>query len=244
MNTITLMGHIVAGFPDKEKSLQAGLGIIEGGAKYLEVQFPFSDPSADGVIIEEACNLALQNGFKIQDGFEIVKKLSPKVEILIMTYANIIFNYGVENFIKTAKDNGAKGLIIPDLPIHQDENLRKIAKKFNLYIVELITPNTAPQRMQFLSQQSNCDFIYAVARTGTTGSKTTINEELIQYLSLIKKNCDKKIALGFGIQSYEQIKQIQDKIDIIVAGSYFVKQIKLDSSLTTLKNHTLKLLGK
>ncbi|MCE3039117.1 tryptophan synthase subunit alpha [Helicobacter anatolicus] len=241
MKDIVLMGHIVGGFPTKETSLQAAQGIIEAGAKYLEVQFPFSDPSADGIVIEEACNIALKNGFKIQDGFDIIQELSQKAEILIMTYANIVFRYGVENFVKKAKESGAKGLIIPDLPIYQDEGLRKFAKKFHLYVVELIAPNTTQERIKILSQKSQGEFIYAVARAGITGSKTIISQDLFDYLDRIAKNCDKKIALGFGIQSYKQIQAIKDKIDIVVAGSYFVKQITKDSSKKSLFDHTLKL---
>lgn len=244
MKNAELMGHIIAGYPNQSKSLQAGLGIIQGGAKFLEIQFPFSDPSADGPIIENACNQSIQNGFKIKYGFDLVEQLSPYAEILIMTYANIIFCYGIENFILEAKKRGAKGIIVPDLPIHQDDNLRKIAKKHAIYAIELITPNMTKQRLQEITKPSNAPFIYMIARSGITGDKTAIDTQLIQYIKKVKQYCDKKIALGFGIQSYEQVKAIETEVDIIVAGSYFVQKINKSSTLDSLKNHTKKLLGR
>ncbi|CBG39836.1 tryptophan synthase subunit alpha [Helicobacter mustelae] len=239
---IALMGHIIGGYPSQAQSIESALGIIEGGAQYLEVQFPFSDPSADGEIIEHACNLALQNGFKVQQGFEIIEALSKKAQILIMTYANIIFRYGIEGFLKQAKRSGAKALIIPDLPLHQDEGLRAHAKKMGIFVIELITPNMSDARMKEITQQSNCPYLYAVARLGITGSKTTIDDALERYIARIRKNSNQKIALGFGIQTHEQIEQIKDSVDIIVAGSYFVRQIKQNPTKQALYLHTKKLL--
>lgn len=244
---VSLMGHIVGGYPNKDLSIQAALGICEGGASYLEVQFPFSDPSADGPIIEEACNVALKNGFTIDDGFEIVQILSHQsnTKILIMTYANIIFSYGVLEFVKKAKICGAKALIVPDLPYESDEKLREIAKSYEIGVIELIAPGADAKRIQKLSKVSK-DFVYVVARTGTTGKKTQINEKLFEWLEFVKSHCDKKIALGFGIYSNEQVVALQDIIDIVIAGSYFVKKINSrnpqENIRDTLKNHTAQLI--
>lgn len=220
------MGHIVAGYPSKEISIEAGIGICEGGAKYLEVQFPFSDPNADGPIIEDASHQSLKNGFKIKDGFDIIKNLVQNTtsEILIVSYANIIYSYGIENFVKKAKEVGTKGLIIPDLPFEEDEGLRKIAKKYHLQVIELIAPNATSQRIKKLSNTPS-DFVYVVARTGTTGDKTSIDEELLKWIDFVKSHCNKKIALGFGINSNAQIKALDGKVDIVVVGSYFVQKI-------------------
>lgn len=226
MNKSVLMGHIVAGYPNKEISIQAGIGICEGGAKYLEVQFPFSDPNADGAIIEDASHQSLKNGFKIKDGFDIIKNLVQNTasEILIVSYANIIYSYGIESFVKKTKEAGAKGLIIPDLPFEEDEGLRKIATKHHLQVIELIAPGATSQRIKKLSNTPS-DFVYVVARTGTTGNKTSIDEELLQWIDFVKSHCNKKIALGFGINSNAQIKALDGKVDIVVVGSYFVQKI-------------------
>ncbi|WP_095298935.1 tryptophan synthase subunit alpha [Helicobacter sp. 12S02232-10] len=226
MKNIQLMGHIIGGYPNKETSIKSGLGICNGGADFLEIQFPFSDPNADGPVIENACDVALKNGFKIEDGFDIAHSLSKntKTQILIMTYANIIFVYGIEKFIKKAKKCGIKGLIIPDLPFESDEGLRKIAKIHKINIIELIAPGMNAKRIQKLSKTS-AEFIYVVARSGTTGSETQIQESLFEWIDFVRKNSNKKIALGFGIRSKAQIQALKNKVDIIVAGSYFVEKI-------------------
>ncbi|PAF42581.1 tryptophan synthase subunit alpha [Helicobacter sp. 11S03491-1] len=247
MKNMQLMGHIVAGYPDKKTSIQAGIGISQGGAKFLEVQFPFSDPNADGPIIENACNTALQNGFVTEDGFKIAKTLAHETlsTILIMTYANIVFAYGIQAFLQKAKECGVKALIIPDLPFESDENLRKIAKVYGLDIVELIAPGVNSQRIQKLSKTPS-EFVYVVARSGITGSKTQIQKSLFDWISFVKKNCNKKIALGFGIRSNQQIKALQDEVNIIVAGSYFVEKISTlrpsENPRESLKKYTLELL--
>lgn len=246
MNKSVLMGHIVAGYPNKEISIEAGLGICEGGAKYLEVQFPFSDPNADGVIIENASHQSLKNGFQIKDGFDIIKNLvqNTNSKILIVSYANIIYRYGIENFVKKTKEAGAKGLIIPDLPFEEDEGLRKIATKYHLQVIELIAPGATSQRIKKLSNTQS-DFVYVVARSGTTGSKTSINEELLKWIDFVKSHCNKKIALGFGINSNVQIKALDGKVDIVVVGSYFVQKItsNMQDTKKTLQKYTSELLS-
>lgn len=244
---ISLMGHIVGGYPNKHLSIQAALGICEGGVNYLEVQFPFSDPSADGPIIEEACNVALKNGFEVNDGFEIVQTLTHQsnTKILIMTYANIVFSYGVLRFVKKAKICGAKALIVPDLPYESDERLREIASIYQLGVIEIIAPGANVKRIEKLCNISD-EFVYVVARAGTTGKKTQIDDNLFEWIDFVKLHCDKKIALGFGINSNDQIVALQNKADIIVAGSYFVQKISSinpqENIRNILKNHTIKLI--
>ncbi|PAF45036.1 tryptophan synthase subunit alpha [Helicobacter sp. 11S02596-1] len=253
MKNIQLMGHIIAGYPNKASSIEAGLGICNGGADFLEIQFPFSDPSADGPIIQNACNVSLEDGFKIQDGFDIASTLAQntQTQILLMTYANIVFVYGVENFVIKAKACGIKALIIPDLPFECDENLRKIAKKYGVDVIELITPGMDAKRIAKLSK-TRSDFVYVVARSGTTGKKTEMEASLFEWIDFVKKHSNKKIALGFGIRSNDQIQALKNHVDIIVAGSYFVEKItdeirskpQTKDLSSALKHATQTLMGK
>jgi len=169
---IGFMGHIIAGFPDIETSYQAALGICEAGADFLEVQFPFSDPTADGSTIEGACYESLSNGFKIKNGFEIVKRLTQNVTIpiLIMTYSNIVFKYGIEEFVKMAKSSGATGLIVPDIPIDNDENLNIFCKNYDIANIFVVAPGCDGKRIKRLSQTGS-GFLYTVARRGITERK-------------------------------------------------------------------------
>ncbi|MBD5164653.1 tryptophan synthase subunit alpha [Helicobacter sp.] len=231
MEKIALMGHIVAGFPSFEQSLEAALGISLGGAKYLEVQFPFSDPNADGIAITNACEVALKNGFNTDLGFEFITQLQQKLaqnglttKLLIMTYGNILFCYGIERFLQKAKQCGIYGLIVPDLSLEHDENLFKTAKKLGLESIALIAPSTKPKRIKKLSKASG-KFVYVVARNGITGDTTQIDESLMQYIRRVKAHCQKPIALGFGIQNKAQIDALRGIVPIAIVGSAFVRYI-------------------
>lgn len=231
MEKIALMGHIVAGFPSFEASLKAAFGIAQGGAEYLEVQFPFSDPNADGIAIANACEVALQGGFNTDLGFEFIAQLRDKLaqnslntKLLIMTYGNILFCYGIKEFLQKAKECGVYGLIVPDLSLDNDEKLFKKAKKLGLENIALIAPLTKPKRMERLSRRSGA-FVYVVARNGITGDTTQIDESLMQYVQRVKAHCPKPIALGFGIQSKEQIDALRGIVPIAIVGSAFVRYI-------------------
>lgn len=231
MKKIALMGHIVAGFPNFEQSLEAAFGISLGGAEYLEVQFPFSDPNADGIAIANACEIALQDGFNTDLGFEFITQLQQKLtqnglttKLLIMTYGNILLCYGIERFLQKAKQCGIYGLIVPDLSLGHDEELFQTAKKLGLENIALIAPLTKPKRMEKLSRISGA-FVYVVARNGITGDTTQIDESLMQYITKVKAHCQKPIALGFGIQSKEQIDALRGIVPIAIVGSAFVRYI-------------------
>ncbi|MCX8163738.1 MAG: tryptophan synthase subunit alpha [Candidatus Micrarchaeota archaeon] len=224
---VGFMGHIIAGFPDYKHSLEAALAICEAGADFLEVQFPFSDPTADGPTIEEACYIAINNGFKVVKGFDLVREITEKTDtvVLIMTYANIVYKFGIERFLKKAKEVGCCGLIIPDFPPEQDEGLIEKAKDFDLDIILIATPGDDESRIKELSNRTT-GFLYTVARRGITGKKTEINKEAKEWFSLVKKNATVPIAIGFGINSKEQIDVLKEYCNIVIIGSHFVKVIK------------------
>ncbi|WP_299545868.1 tryptophan synthase subunit alpha [uncultured Helicobacter sp.] len=254
---IALMGHIVAGFPTFTQSLDAAVGIAIGGAEYLEVQFPFSDPNADGIAIANACEVALKNGFNTDFGFRFIAELQEKLKthnchtrLIIMTYGNILFCYGMKKFLQKAKEVGVWGLIVPDLSLQNDENLFKDSRKFGIENIALIAPFTTPKRICALNKASG-EILYVVARNGITGDTTTINQNLLDYITLVKEHCNKPIALGFGIQNKEQIQNLRGVVPIVVVGSAFVRYITnlcqntQDSEVITqsLKDFTQNLLG-
>lgn len=231
MANIALMGHIVAGFPSFAQSLDCALGIARGGAEYLEVQFPFSDPSADGIAIANACETALKNGFNTDVGFHFIAKLQEKLrecncatKLILMTYANILFCYGIKAFLLKAKEMGVWGLIVPDLSLQNDENLFKYSKKLGLENIALIAPFTTQKRIKEIHKASG-KILYVVARNGITGDTTHINQELLDYIHFVKSHCTKPIALGFGIQHREQIQSLRGIVPIVVVGSAFVRHI-------------------
>lgn len=224
---IGFMGHIVGCFPDYETSFLAADSICKGGADFIEVQFPFSDPTADGPTIEEACYKAIENGFTIQKGFELTERIikNNSTAVLIMTYANIIFKYGIEKFLKKAKDIGVSGVIIPDLLPDADEGLKEFCKKYNIHNIFIAAPGDTEERIKELSEKGS-GFLYTVTRRGITGKKTDITQETKKWLKMVKSNSSLPVAAGFGIQSKEQIEALIGKADIAVVGSYFVAKIK------------------
>ena len=226
-NKIGFMGHIIASFPDYEKSLEAALGMADAGVDFIEVQFPFSDPTADGPIIESACYESIKNGFKVKDGFRLVKELSKKTgsSVLIMSYGNVVFKYGVENFIKEAKESGAKGVIIPDMPVDSDEKINFFCKKYEIDDIIVVAPGADAERIKKISSIGT-GFLYTTLRRGITGEKSLINDESKKWLKLVKENSGLPVAAGFGIRTSEQIKELKEFCEIVIVGSHFVNIIR------------------
>lgn len=224
---IGFMGHIIAGFPNYEISLKALKVLSMANVDFIEIQFPFSDPTADGPTIEEACYQAIANGFSVEKGFDLTKEIIKisTTPILIMTYANIIFKYGIFKFLDKAESIGITGVIIPDLLPECDEGLNEYCKKKNIYNILICAPTDTEERIKELSTIGN-GFLYTVIRRGITGKKTEISKDTEEWLKTVKNNSSLPIAAGFGIQAKEQIDKLIGKADIVIVGSYFVNQIK------------------
>ena len=235
---IELMGHIIAGYPSIQACLQAGSGILKGGANFLEVQFPFSDGNADGNLIQDASDYSIKHGFTTKQGFTIIEKLAENTSrhILAMTYANIIFKYGIKDFIKRLKESGAYGLIAPDFVYGENDlGLREECLKHEIYFIELIAPFSKDSRIKEIASNTHSPFVYVVARSGLTGSSTEINDGLLAYIENVSKICameGKKIMVGFGINHKNQISALLGKVYGVVVGSHFVNIINenLDSN--------------
>ncbi|HNZ27103.1 MAG TPA: tryptophan synthase subunit alpha [Spirochaetota bacterium] len=226
-NKFGFMGHFIAGFPDIPTSIKAAKGICRAGIEFLEVQFPFSDPTADGPTIEGACYKSLENGFTVAKGFEIARELASTTDtaIIVMTYANIVFRYGTNLFISKVKEVGASGIIIADMPPEYDEGIIELCKQNDLRIILICAPGASSERIRQLSEKGS-GFLYTAMRRGITGRKTDISEETAEWLKKVRSNSILPIAAAFGIRSKEQIDLLRDMSDIAVCGSYFVKKIE------------------
>lgn len=241
-----VMSHLIAGYPDKKGYEKAVKGLKDGGADILELQIPFSDPTADGPVITAACEDAIKTGFKVSEIFDYIKisQRSGFKEIFIMTYANIAYSYGIEKFIKDMKDANVKGLIIPDLPIEDEEGFYDICFKERIIAVPVAVINMLPERVKLLKSKPFKD-IYVAIRVGTTGQETEIDNSVKNFLKEFKEYT---IYAGFGIRSSKQIKALEGISDIAVVGSYFTNTIKessannediykkIKSAMQTLKN--------
>lgn len=222
-----LMTHLVAGYPSNEASYHAALGMASGGAAYLEIQFPFSDPSADGPTIQEACQTALENGWKSRDGWELVRKVASKVSgipIYIMGYASLVVTPGVATFCAKAKEAGAGGLIIPDLAPGQDEGLGAAAKLNGLEILPVIVPTVTERRLKEMIE-SGYRRLYVALRSGITGTHTQISDELARFLESLKLLGVESFG-GFGIDTHEQVAELSQHVHAAVVGSHLVRALR------------------
>ncbi len=221
----SLMAHCVAFFPDRERSLAAARGLAHGGAEYIEVQFPFSDPTADGPAIQSACQMALEHGFTVDEGFRLIDQLSSEIPtpIFIMSYGNLVYHRGVDRFCRDAAAAGAAGLIIPDLLPPADEGLYEVCREFGLEAMPVISPGISDDRLAAVAKQQP-KYMYTTLRSGITGSHTEIGPEQIGHLDRCRST-GAHIMAGFGIENPEQVQALSPHTDTLVVGSYFVKEI-------------------
>ncbi len=226
MNKIKLMSHLVAGYPTTDLALTAARALVKGGADILEIQLPFSDPSADGPAIQTACTKVLERGYKTADGLDFIARIHkefPDITIYLMSYGSLIYTPGIEAFCKKAAAAGVKGMIIPDLPFDYDEGLTAACKANGMINIPVAAPSMATERLSKLAN-AGFPYIYAALRTGITGTNTTIDESTLSFLQKVSAG-GSKVYGGFGISNGEQAKALASSVEAIVAGSVFVRLI-------------------
>ena len=222
---------ITAGYPAKEHTIEMVLSAESAGASMVEIGIPFSDPLADGPIIQESSQVALKNGVTLSWILEIVSKIREKSEIPIalMGYINPILKYGVDRFLVDCKKSGVDGLIIPDLPPEEGNVLITKAKDLNIAPILLVAPNTPNERIKKISQIAG-DLIYCVAILGVTGSEATSKDDLNLYLNRVKRYSECPFIVGFGINSRLDIIEVNNVADGAVVGSALIKLIGKNSN--------------
>ena len=223
------MTHVVGGYPDIETCESLVLLMAQKGVDMVEIQLPFSDPLADGPVIVQANHQALQAGIKTETVMEMIARLRSKVKIplLIMSYINPLYAYGIEKFVQKALSVGVDGFIIPDCPPEEPElGLPLLCKENNLAFVPLIAPSTGRERMKYLARESLSPFVYAVLRLGVTGKKTQLDEETVAYLRTIKEVTGRYIAAGFGIRDKAQLQALTGHVECGVVGSALLRVIE------------------
>lgn len=221
---LKLMTHVVAGYPDLETTETLIRVMAESGADLVEMQIPFSDPLADGPTIATANQAALDNGITPEHCFRLAEKLKSSVDIplLIMTYANIPFSMGIEQFVKRCSESGISGMIVPDLPFDQSPWYLEAAEKYGCFPILVVSPGMSSERLAEIVQQAR-GFIYTTLRVGITGARKTIHESGLRFLETLRACTSLPIAAGFGISSAEMVNQLQGRADGAVIGSYIIE---------------------
>ena len=225
MADVKLMAHLVAGYPDLEQSLGVARALAEGGADYLEVQFPFSDPTADGPAIERACQAALGAGFTVAAGFDLMRRLAKELPIplFIMTYGSVATARGSVDFVTRAVDAGVRGVIVPDLPPDYDEGLFAAGRAAGLAVVPVIAPGISEARLRMIAGLEP-EFIYTALRLGITGSETALDAATLGYLDSVAK-LGAKIIAGFGVRSRAQMLALSGHVHAAAVGSHFLNRL-------------------
>jgi len=221
------IAFITAGYPDLSTTARLIPELEKAGADIIELGIPFSDPMADGPVIQEASMEALKKKTDLRSIFKMVKSIRSKTEIPLcfMTYYNPVFSYGFGNFARQAEDCGVDGVIIPDLPPEEGQELIKAARATGLATVFFISPTTADKRMRKICASSR-GFIYYVCLTGVTGARRELPQDLTGHIKKIRSFTKKPVCVGFGVSTPGQVKQVQTHADGVIVGSAIIKKIK------------------
>ena len=226
-NQCALIPFITAGDPDLVTTAKALQVLDQAGADLIELGVPYSDPLADGPVIQAAATRALQQGVKFEAVLEVVKTVSPKLQapIILFTYYNPILNRGIETFLKEIAAAGVQGLVVPDLPLEEIEALLQPATALGIEITLLVAPTTPKQRIRAIASQSQ-GFIYLVSVTGVTGMRSSLQTRVNTLLEELRGVTDKPVGVGFGVSQPEQAHQLKDwGADAVIVGSAFVKRL-------------------
>ena len=225
-NGKAFIAFVTCGDPDLETTAKVVRAAVENGADLIELGIPFSDPTAEGPVIQGANLRALRGGITTDKIFAFVKELrrDVKVPMVFMTYANVVFSYGAEKFISTCRDIGIDGLILPDLPFEEKEEFLPACRQYDVDLISLIAP-TSENRISMIAREAE-GFIYIVSSLGVTGTRNEIRTDLSSIVKVVRENTKVPCAIGFGISTPEQAKKMADISDGAIVGSAIVKLIE------------------
>jgi len=224
--------YFTAGFPKKDDTAGILLGAQEAGVDFIEIGFPFSDPIADGPVIQESSAIALQNGMNLHLLFEQLISIRHEIRmpLILMGYLNPVLQYGIIDFCRDCRSVGVSGIILPDLPMEEyEKEYKMIFDLYDLSCIFLITPQTSDERIHKIDSISN-SFIYAVSSSSTTGAKNTVHEGQLEYLKRVQNmKLKNPVVVGFGISNYDTYSQVIPYVNGAIIGSAFISFLKQNS---------------
>lgn len=225
-NGKAFIAFITCGDPDLETTAAVVRAAVENGADLIELGIPFSDPTAEGPVIQGANLRALTGGVTTDKIFSLVKELRQDVTtpFVFMTYANVIFSYGAQRFLSTCRDIGIDGLILPDLPFEEKEEFLSICHTYGVDLISLIAP-TSENRIAMIAKEAE-GFLYIVSSLGVTGMRSEIKTDLASIVEVVRQNTDIPCAIGFGISTPEQARKMADISDGAIVGSAIIKLLE------------------
>lgn len=217
---------ITCGDPDLETTAAAVRAAVKSGADLVELGIPFSDPTAEGPVIQSANVRALKGGMTTDRAFELVRELRRDVTVplVFMTYANVVFSYGAERFIPKCAELGIDGLILPDVPFEEKDEFAPVCREYDVPQISMIAPTSLGRTARIASEAEG--FIYVVSSLGVTGMRSSINTDLAPVIAAIRENTDLPCAIGFGISTPEQAHAMSALADGVIVGSAIVRLLE------------------
>jgi tryptophan synthase alpha chain len=224
-NKPIFMPYFPLGYPALDTSIDVIEALAKNGADLIEVGLSFSDPLADGPVIQQATQVALEQGITVKKSLEAVKELRKRgvtIPLILMGYFNPMLAYGLEKFIRDAKEAGADGFIIPDLPMEEAEEFTSVAGE--LPLIQMLAPTSPDERMEAIARNAK-GFIYLVSVTGVTGERREVSNDLGALIARVREHTSAPVCVGFGIGTPEQAQQVGQLADGVIVGSACVKMI-------------------
>ena len=220
------IAFVTCGDPDLETTATVIRAAVENGADLIELGIPFSDPTAEGPVIQGANVRALSGGVTTDKIFAFVKELrrDVKVPMVFMTYSNVVFSYGTERFLSACREIGIDGLILPDLPFEEKEEFLPVCHAYGVDLISLVAP-TSKNRIAMIAREAE-GFLYIVSSLGVTGTRSKIKTDLESIVEVVRQNTDLPCAIGFGISTPEQAKKMADLSDGAIVGSAIIKLLE------------------
>jgi tryptophan synthase alpha chain len=232
-----LIAYITVGYPDINATPEIAVALARNGCDIIELGIPFSDPLADGATIQKASHRALQNGTTPKICLEIAGQIRRKTDVPLafMTYYNPVLNYGLEAFCRSCTEAGINGLIVPDLPPEEGEELETVTRRHDLDLIYLLAPTSTDERVAAVAERSR-GFIYLVSLTGVTGARDTLPPELEDFVKRVRNRAKQPLCVGFGISSPEQARRVGAVADGVIVGSRLIQLIEEDVTLAALSS--------
>lgn len=224
-NKTAHIGFVTAGDPSIEQSYDLVKALVAGGCDIVEIGVPYSDPLADGPVIQAAANRALAGGVTVDQVFDLVGKLRHEVTVplVFLMYVNTIMVYGTEKFMANCKAAGVDGLIVPDVPYEEHEEILPIMQKYGIELIPLVAP-TSKDRVQQITEGSR-GFVYCVSSMGVTGRNSEFHQGIEAYIDDVRSQTDLPLAIGFGISNNEDVKRFEKMADGVIVGSAIVNEV-------------------
>jgi tryptophan synthase alpha chain len=228
---------LTAGDPDVASTPDLAKAVIDAGADLLEIGFPYSDPIADGPVVQASYTRALERGLRLDDVFLCARRIAdaaPRTPLVAMLSYSIILRRGPEAFIRQAIESGFSGAIVPDLPLEESAALSELAGKPDFKLVHLVTPTTTPERAAQIVKRST-GFVYCVSVAGITGERATLPAEVLDQLHSLRRQTQLPLCVGFGVSKPEHVRMLREHCDGIIVGSALVRLVEKAGSLTEVR---------